>query len=81
MRTVRLSKTNFRGCTHCRRPGCRRSRPLCRERRREKPNQRACGCGGGYHYPHRSGSPLCEKNVKSAEAIWAEIDRPRRKAG
>ena len=80
MKFVPLDKVGFRGCTYCRRPGCRRARPLCRVRRREKPNQRSCWCGGGYDYPHRAGSPLCEKNPKSSEAIWAELDKPRRKA-
>lgn len=67
-------------CRHCQRPGCRRSRPLCRVRRLEKPNQRACGCGG-YHYPHRSGSPLCDKNPASSERMWALLETPVRRAG
>lgn len=81
MKLVPLDEPNFKGCLYCRRRGCRRSRPLCRERRLEKPNQRKCECGGGYHFPHRAGSPLCEKNPKGSEAIWAELDKPRRKAG
>lgn len=68
-------------CKKCQRPGCRRSRPLCRWKRLEKPNQRACGCGGGYHYPHRIGSPLCEHNPDHAVRMWEELDKPRRKAG
>lgn len=44
--------------------------PACRTRRAtyeslqahiDKTGHRQCGCGG-YHYPHRPGSPCCETN-------------------
>lgn len=51
--------------------GCRRSRPLCRERRKEKPNQRRCWCSA-LHFPHRFGSSGCGKPEEVARAVWGE---------
>lgn len=63
-------------CKYCRKAGCRASRPLCRVRRKVKPNQRACECAG-YHFPHRVGSPQCQSNPGHAEAMWAKLDERR----
>lgn len=77
------------GCPHCRRPGCRRSRPLCRARRGSslsqvkldvKANQRTCRCDG-YHFPHRTGSPCCTHNPNASARKWAELEAPIRRAG
>lgn len=49
--------------------------PECRSRRAtyesmqqhiKATGHKLCQCGGvdGYHYPHRPGSPLCEKNTR-----------------
>jgi len=54
----------------CRKPGCRKSRPLC-YRKRGKP----CQCAG-YHYPHREKSGSCEKN---APGFWAMLFAPIRR--
>lgn len=61
--------------------------PVCRTRRasftgllahaRQWDHRAACTCGG-YHYPHRPGSPCCEKNpvahVNTALRAGAELD-------
>jgi hypothetical protein len=70
----------FGKCRHCRKPGCHPARPKCRAMRKVKPNQRVCNCGN-YGFPHRVGSPLCASNVRSAELMWVELEKPRRKAG
>ena len=51
--------------------GCRRSRPLCRARRTEKPNQQRCWCSA-LHFPHRTGSSGCGKPAEVLRAVWGE---------
>lgn len=75
---TRTSADKLGKCTLCRRRGCRPGRPLCKRMRLKKDNQRPCDCGG-YHHPHRTGSPRCASNPNSAALIWAELDRPIRR--
>ncbi len=44
---------------YCRKPGCRKGRPLCR--RTDNPRNVTCNCSN-YWYPHRIGSGRCQFN-------------------
>lgn len=68
-----MKKANCIELKHVR--GCRRGRPLCRWMRRHNPKRCKCTCDA-YHFPHRAGGGNCGK----PERIWAELDKPVRRA-
>ena len=58
--------------------------PECRSRRTtyqamqqhiKLTGHKLCGCGG-YHYPHRPGSPFCESNPRSAYYLALRASEP-----
>jgi hypothetical protein len=63
---------------YCRKPGCRRARPLCR--RTDNPRNVTCNCGS-YHYPHRLGSGRCLAHLQGRdrmnELAWGPSASPR----
>jgi len=54
--------------------GCRRGRPLCRERRRESEKHRPCFCGAA-DFPHRRG--WCTGG-RATEYMWESLHVLRR---
>jgi len=57
-------------CSWCRKPGCRRGRPLCRKARSATEKYRVCECGG-YQFPHRRASGACQYNATGGvQARW-----------
>ncbi len=53
----------------CRKPGCRRARPLCASMAKKSPRYKPCYCSA-YHYPHRNGSGLCFAHPEHQKRQW-----------